>query len=96
MTNLVKKEKESISAFYYRIARGNFAQTQEQHIAAMWQALGRLEDSGVAQVKRSRNGCGTLSQYYVEGGNVDFDTNSGDVFSQIQILDIKDLDSKNN
>ena len=96
MTNLVRHENESISSFYYRISNGNFAQTQAQHIAAMWRALGRLEDSGVAEVRRSRNGCGTLSQYYVEGGNVDFDTNSGDVFSQIQILDIKDLDSKNN
>ena len=96
MTNLVKHEKESISAFYYRIASGNFAQTQAQHIAAMWKALGLLEDAGVAEVKRSNNGCGTLSTYYVEGGNVDFDTNSQDIFNQIQILDIKDLDSKNN
>ena len=94
MTNLVKKENESISAFYYRISNGNFAQTQSQHIAAMWRALGLLEDAGVAEVRRSRNGCGTLTTYYVEDGKVDFDTNSQDVFSQIQILDIKDLDKK--
>ena len=91
MTNLVKKENESISAFYYRIANGNFAETQTQHIAAMWRALGMLEDAGVAEVRRSRNGCGTLSQYYVEGGIVDFATNSQDVFNQIEILDIKEF-----
>ena len=91
MTNLVKKENESISSFYYRISNGNFAQTQAQHIAAMWSSLGLLEDAGVAEVKRVKNGCGTLWQYYVENGIVDFATNSQDVFNQIEILDIKEF-----
>ena len=91
MTNLVRNENESISSFYYRISNGNFAQTQAQHIAAMWRALGLLEDAGVAEVKRISNGCGTLWQYYVENGKIDFSTNSQDIFNQIEILDIKEF-----